>query len=319
MKRIQPFRTLLLLFTTVLVISGCEIDVTVDLPPLEDRIVVEGTIEPGQPPFLTLTRNAAFFGTFDLNSLDAFFVRDAVVTVSDGLQTVNLIELCLQDLPPEYQAIAADLFGIDEETLSEIEEDYCVYTVDLLSGSFMLGVVGRTYTLQVRTSEDSLTAVTTIPGLVPIDSMWFSDHPDPENDTLVNLNFQFTDPDTLGNYYRYFTKQNSEPYYPGFNSVFDDLFVNGEQFDFILDRGQPRTAGFDPDTYGDFLRGDTVIVKWSTIDLDHYEFWNTLEFDSQNSGNPFGGATNIASNVEGGLGVFGGYGAAYDTLIIPAE
>jgi len=124
------------------------------------------------------------------------------------------------------------------------------------------------------------------------------------------------EPDELGNFYRYFTQQNSLPMYPGLSSVFDDLFTNGQQFYFPLDRGQPRSDEFNLDTYGYFTLNDTIAIKFCNIDKDHYNFWRTLEFSADAVG-PFSGATNVDFNIEGegGIGIWGGY-AAYETSII---
>ena len=147
--------------------------------------------------------------------------------------------------------------------------------------------------------------------MTPLDSVWIEE----EDDTLATLFALYSDPDTIGNYLRYFTKRNSESFYPGFASVFDDNLINGQTFHFPLDRGQSRSDDLDLDTYGYFWKGDTVIVRWCAIDRRHYDFWKTIEFDSGIDG-PFSSATIIESNIEGGLGVWGGYGCSYDTIIV---
>jgi len=100
-------------------------------------------------------------------------------------------------------------------------------------------------------------------------------------------------------------------------SIFDDLLINGETFEFPLARGQLRTADFDPVTFGFFWRGDTINVRWMNIDEQQYNFWNTLEFNTGTQG-PFTSFTRIKSNIEGGaLGVWGGSYSTYHQLIVP--
>lgn len=304
-----------------LALISCEKDITVDLPDASTKVVVEGSIEPGLPPVVVLTKSAPFFGEFDLNDLTGFFVHDADVQISDGSTTVDLIELCLGDLPPEFLPIAADLFGFDPDSLTAIGADFCVYTVDFLGGPIMLGSIGRQYTMTAVADGDTLRAVSTMQQPNPPDSLWWRPHPDPEADSLVRLNIQISDPDTLGNHYRYWTsrsnaaKNESEPLYPGVASVIDDLLFNGQTVQISLDRGQPRTAGFDLDTYGFFWKGDTIVFKLAQIGRQEYDFWTTLEFDA-GSGGPFSSATVVKSNVEGGLGIFAAYGSSYDTLVV---
>ncbi len=307
-------------FVLAISLSSCETDITVDLPQAESKIVVEGSVEPGLPPFVLLTRSAPFFGTFDPNNLGEYFVTGAQVTISDGFEEYSLIELCLADLSEEYQALAAQLLGIPLDSSTTIP-DICIYTTDLFGGSVLLGQAGRRYTLTVIADGDTLESVTYLPPPIGPDSLWSRPHPDPAVDSLFRLSLRFSDPDSLGNFYRYWTRRYNaarnidEPFYPGVNSIIDDLFFNGQTVDFSLDRGQPRSDGFDIETYGFFNLGDTVVLKLAAIEKPVYDFWATLEFDA-GSGGPFSSATIINTNINGGLGIFAGYGAHYDTLVI---
>ncbi|NNF02092.1 MAG: DUF4249 family protein [Bacteroidia bacterium] len=82
-----------------------------------------------------------------------------------------------------------------------------------------------------------------------------------------------------------------------------------------LERGQSSADEIDFDTYGYFWRGDTVTLRWMNIDKAHYDFWNTLENDAGD--NPFSSPVQIKSNIQGGLGVWGGYNNTFGTIIIP--
>ena len=118
---------------------------------------------------------------------------------------------------------------------------------------------------------------------------------------------------------RYFTKTNSEPFFPGyFGSVFSDDLLNGQTVEFPLDKGQnfePRGPD-DFATYGQFTVGDKVILRWASMDKAHFDFWRTLEVDKLSAGSPFGTPTKIISNIDGGLGIWGGYGTYYDTSYV---
>ena len=64
-----------------------------------------------------------------------------------------------------------------------------------------------------------------------------------------------------------------------------------------------------------FKRGDTIVLKFCSIDRSHFEFWRTEETQVGNNGNPFGSPAPITSNIEGGLGIWGGYATTFDTII----
>lgn len=277
----------------LIIISSCTQEITVDLPPPEEQIVVEGYIEQGQAPYVLLTRNSPFFGGIDLNDVEQYIVRGAVVTVSDGVVTDTLDEICIDTT-----------FGDETYTV-------CVYRA---YNPVIKGELRKTYYLTVLVDSFLLTAHTTIPDLLELDSLWYEPHEDPDVDSLVFVHTRIIDPDTLGNYVRYFSKRNSEPFYYVF--VTDDRFINGQTFTFPLRRGQDPDEDFDETTFGYFWKGDTAIIKWAAIDKQSYDFWSTLDYET-NSGGPFGSATVIKTNINGGLGIWGGYAAFYDTLYIP--
>ncbi len=306
MRPLQILSSLILLT----LLTACEKEIDLDLPQAGSTLVVEGRIESGSFPFLFLTRNTSFFGTDNFSNLTDLYVHDAVVTVQVDGNDYVMDEYCLSTLPPALLPLLAEFLGVTPDSLPA-GFDLCAYlSLDVI------GEVGKRYDLRIVAGDQEITGSTAIPSMPPIDSMWTMPHPT-LGDSMVILWVQFQEPDTLGNFYRYFTKANNEPFYPGlFGSVWDDQFTNGEMFRFNLDRGYARTAEIDFSTYGLFRKGDTIVVNFNMIDRPHHRFWNTLE-DQLRSGGPFASPTYVISNVEGGLGVWGGYGSVYDTLVVP--
>lgn len=299
---------------------SCEQEITLDIPQEAPKLVVEGYIEPGLPPFLTLTTSLPFYGNIDFNDLAGYYVHGASITVSDGTDSVSLSEYCLSEIPDALKPFVASYLGIQLDSLGDFPVDICMYTTDdVFSGTpSFVGHAGKTYSLRISANGQSVHSSTSIPTLVPLDSLYYVPGENPANDSLVNVKAHVTDPPELGNYYRYFTKRNAEPYYPPYVSVTDDNVINGQSFDFIVSRGQSPTEDFDQNTFGYFGKGDTVIVKFCTIDYSSFEFWLTLENDT-GTDSPFSSAIIIRSNIDGGLGIWCGYGASYDTLYIPPE
>ncbi len=308
------FRLSILLLFVCLFATSCEEEYIPDLGESPVEIVVEGYIEAGQnaiPPYVILTRSTSFFSSIDTDQLNGLFVHDAIVRISNETDTINLKEFCLASLDPVQQQLAAELLGLGNA--DSIGIDICVY----LEPTFVpqIGEEGKRYDLEVIADGETLTATTTIPYSVPLDSLYYVPTPD-MNDTLVELRCAITDPGNSVDFYRYFTQQNNDPLYPGVNSVIDDVFFDGESFEFPLARGQLRTQEFDLESFGYFWKGDTIQVKWCTLDEAHYQFWSTLEFNSGSEG-PFASFTRVESNINGGLGVWGGYAASYHELIVP--
>lgn len=309
----RPVKKLTAVVSTMLIaitisLSSCETDITLDLPEPAERLVVEGFIETDAFPYVILARNFSFFSGLDPGDLQNQFVHNASVVVNDGQTDHTLTEFCLNSLPDSLKQLVLDYFGLTEAELNG--QDFCAY----VSLSFV-GQEGKTYTLSVDVDTHHIEAVTSIPRSIPVDSLW-TEPAGIQPDSLKILWLEFDEPDTFGNYYRYWTQTNSEPFYPGyFGSVLDDQFFNGEAFRFTLERGYAPNADIDFSTYGLFGVGDTVVVRIAMIDQVHYEFWRTAD-EQRLGGGPFGTPVYINTNVTGGLGIWGGYGAVYDSIIV---
>ncbi len=276
------------------------------------KYVVEGYLEAGEAPFPTyviLTRTFDFFSEIGPDQFNSSFVRNAVVIVSDGEADVVLPEVCLSQLDPAIRKLVAAQFGLNSDTLSI---DFCVY-VDLLG--LVQPEEGRTYTLRIEVDTDVITATTTIPPHVRIDSLRFLPPPGKPNDSLAQLKCFLADPPGVRNFYRYFGSTNGGPYEKSFSTVEEDLFFDGKSFDFQLFNPATTNGNADPDQFGLYFVGDTVTIKWCSIDEAHFDFWNTLEFSNANQG-PFASYTRLQSNINGGLGIWGGYSISYYTRVV---
>ena len=205
-----------------------------------------------------------------------------------------------------------DLFQIQADSIDPGVQ-FSFYTSDILKGE-----VGKTYSLFIEAQGKRLTSITTIPPPIAADSFYvLPPKNDPSDDTLMRLFISFKDPVNESNYYRYFTKRNKATFYPGRgNSVFDDRLFNGEVINWNLERAGNSNDSFNVKTYGMFWKGDTVVVKFCTLDAAQYDFWETFE-QASHSGGPFANPVQIKSNITGGLGIWGGYGSIYHTIIIP--
>ncbi len=304
-----------LLLLLLLLFWSCEREFTPPQVDDVDDIVVEGYIEAGPrptAPYVLLTRAQPFFSEIGGEALNDFFVRGAEVRVSDGTRTVQLTELCLDELPPELQEQAAELFGLGGDSIAI---NICAY-VDVAGD--MVGQEGRKYELEVRAEGKVLTATTTIPLHVPLDSLYFRVPPGEVADTLAELRVVIDDPSGEDNFYRYFTQINDRPLRAPNGSVTDDRLFDGQRFEFPLPRASEPGEDFDFSTFGLYTRGDTATIKWICLDEAHFNFFNTVEFLRNNQG-PFSSYSRVDHNIEGGLGIWGGLSASYYELAVPEK
>lgn len=289
--------------TLLLGISACEVEFIPRDIDLDPEYVVEGYLELGEqalPPYVILTKSKPFFSSLPIDELENLFVHNAEITVTQGTQKVRLTELCLNDLPPQIKQLAADRLGLD---LDSLKINFCVY-IDL--NGAIKAEVGKTYQLEIRHGSQSLNAKTTIPEYIPLDSLWWRDAPGKPVDTLLQLMTKIKDPPGQKNFYRYSCSINGSAFITPFSSVNDDVLIDGKDFEFRLIKPNFPGEDFDQSSFGLFHTGDSVTIKWSTIDEAHFNFWNTLEFNKGNQG-PFSSYTTIDSNIEGGLGIWGSY------------
>ena len=278
---------------------ACEKSISITSPNLPSKLVVDAQIESGTQPIVVLSTSLNYFESIDTADLNKSFVRNAKVTLSDGTKTSTLKQF-EQVLPGGFK--------------------YVYYSNDPSKPlSAIIGTFGKTYLLSIEFNGEIYTSTTTIPLLTKkIDSLFFKIVPNrPSTDSFRIVSAKITDPPGLGNYIRYFTKVNTQQFFPGNNSVFDDDIIDGKTYTVDIPRGVDKNFPLERENYGFFKKGDTVLIKYSNIDKSTYDFWRTWEFTYQSVGNPFSSPGVVIGNVSNGaLGAFCGYANSFNQIII---
>jgi hypothetical protein len=301
------------------ILVSCTKEVELELPPFVEKVVVEGRIETGMPPFVILTKSRDFYGETGLDELANSFVHDAQITVSDGSNTVTLIEICANDIDPDLLPLVSEILGIDPEQLSLI--NFCAYTS--LSLDFV-GEVGKTYALNIQFEGETYTSQTTLAPAPVIDSLYFLIEPSKQehgfgwcvlNDNAATYNGHFFEmkrihKNSLG-------EQADQFFRHSLSSAFDDTFFNGLTFKFgFTNIGSYRDDDIADEFKGYYKTNDTVVVKLSSLDYAVFKFHEMKLIQVASEGNPFASPTYIPSNIEGGaMGCWAGFSPVFDTLI----
>lgn len=305
----------------VLSFFSCEKEITVEIPAVEPKLVVDGRIEIDVNPFVILTKSSGYFDPANFEAIAASFVNDASITISDGTTTEPMIKLCSSTLPPSQIGQIAESTGVDSALLANY--DVCAYTHP------WTGEVGKTYTITIDWNSKIYTSSTTLFQPIPLDSTWFE--VETGFDSLGFMWAILSDPPGLGNYYYWEAKRintfkygeqkgevKDQNFLAPTNPSFDDTFFDGLTFDFAYDRarGDASQQGESGPERGFFKQGDTVVIKFSAIDKGVYKFHDDLEIQVNSNGSPFASPINITTNVEGGaLGLWAAYGSYYDTVV----
>jgi hypothetical protein len=301
------------------ILTSCTKEIEIDIPGYQEQVVIDGSIETGMPPLVLLSRSKDIYSPTNLQAFLEGFVTGATVTVSDGINSVQLEEVCTDNLPPGSEAIAAAIFGIPESEL--VNYHLCAYTTFNTS---IWGQVGKTYALTVSFEGKTYTSSTTIEQPSSLNSLYWKQDGD-----LTNYGYSWaTLTDTPNKYdaYKWEVKRintgiDGQPidkvFTKTFSPVFDDDFFDGLTFDFFYENPTVWEDNTVPDEYKGYYKiGDTVVVKLSKMDRYVFNFMEKKYIQLATAGNPFATPTNIPSNIEGGaLGVWAGYSPSFDTLI----
>lgn len=309
-----------LYFFVISVLFSCRKEISLDFPPVPEKIVVQGSIEPGFPPYVILTRNQGYFETIDSSTYNNLFISDAEIIVFklNGNETIDSIELSQEfDTIPIYTNL-----GFPQDFSEE----------------------GYRYNLQIKWNNEIITSTTTIPYSTPLDSIWIEETENTEdNKYKCEINARYTDPDTIGNNILIRSKRvkhwkadtTTSPftvYQENDNSLLlvdcgPDVLINGESFETWFPRPSEQ-GGFPTGSYKTFryktfedtisgnqdsilIPEDLVLIKFCQVDLAAMKFWRGVVRNSTSGGNPFSEPMNLSSNINGGLGSWTGYGARY--------
>lgn len=275
------------LSASVFFLASCEQEINVELPEYTSKLVVEGWIEQGKYPTVILTESAAYFDPVDSAAMRKSIITTAKVSVSDG----------------------------EEEEILTLKKKDAFFPSYIYEGNLLKGEVGKTYFLKIESRGKTYTAETNIPEQAVLDSLWFEKLP--ASDTLGQVWARYSDPAEESNHYRIFTQRlgKDKSFIPVYLSAISDEIFNGERVDFALLRGAESLSEVTDDLY--FNTGDTVMVKFCTMDMEHFQYWKSLERELYASKNPLSASGNkVLSNIRGDvLGVWGGYGASYFRII----
>lgn len=249
------------------VVSSCQKVVTIDLNSVNAKLVIEGKIN-NQPGPYTI-RLSHTVNVYDPNVFPA--ISGASVIISDNNGTVDTLK---ETSPGYYQT------------------------------SKLIGVIGRTYTMKISANGKFYTATSTMPPLVPIDSITYSIR-NFGNNSSTRVRVYFKDPANVLNYYKFQVKSND---IAGVDTTDVRILADG------LADGQELSL-----TYRTSLTlSDTVFAQLDCIDKSTYNFFHTVPnveggIQSFMAAPPANPLTNISN---GGLGYFSAYSVSQrDTVI----
>ena len=330
LKQFNIKKTKLLLTTVLvgmaLVISNCSKVVDVDIPDADPMLFVEGVIKEGKKPVVLLGITQGYFDPIEFSFYSDFYnVSGAEVNVIINGDTTELVEVLTNALEPEQLIYLYEKFKLPPFYF-EIYP-FPVYTV--VGQTDLIGTINTEYQLNVTYENYSTTGTTTMYPPIPFNDQHFFFPEGSLSDSLGVINIAYTDPDTLGNCYRWASRRmNQYPYwhelagqvkdpfyvYP-IGSLWDDILINGDDVEYMTIRIPTENDYHDPLETGLWKVGDTVLTKLETIDHKAYESILSYEMAFSAQTNPFAPPTNVISHLDSALGWWVAISEDVDTII----
>ena len=297
--------------------GSCSKEVTIELPQYIPELVVDGTIETDKHPIILLSRSADIYASTDLAAYISNFVLDANVSVVCDADTVSLELFSISALPIASKEKLAEMLRL--KNLSDLDGiPLYVYSSNELEGE-----VNKTYELIIDYKEKLYIGQTTIPNPTPLDTLFWKLEPE-----TLEYGYSWailSDPINQFDGYKWEVKRTNiksnglpkdDIFKRGSGGYFDDKYFDGITFEFDYENPMSRKDSTHLKEYKRYYRiGDTVVVKFSKMDKQVFDFYDKKFNQIANSGNPFATPINAPSNLsDGALGIWAGYSPIYDTL-----
>lgn len=273
---------IVLLLLGVVTLFSCEEEIDVDIPGNANSLVVEAYINDRFPAlnYVILTRSVDYF-----SAAGGYVpVKDAQVFITEG--TIN---------------------GVDTSWDVSTRKQLLEVRTDTVRGFYMdpaqqlLGKQNHVYLLEITSDGKSVRGTTSIPALVPLDSMTYT-----RERREATITLHYNEPVAINNNYFIIYRNGSDSTIRtwGFHTgafTFSDDFINGEY--------RRQTL------FNKFNAGDTVNLWMSSIDRLSNNFWESFD-DANRNGGPFATPVTVESNITGGIGCFTGMSTDYKRVVI---
>ncbi len=277
-RNVCSLGVLLLLFFT-----SCKKDLSIESAAPEQQLVVEGYIEQGRYPRVYLTKSSPYFQKIDSMAMWKLLGSVGKVTIATKSDTeVLTLRSNFKQFPPFY-----------------------------FEGTEIKGKVGEEYHLKVELHGKVYTSKTTITPPVPLSQLEVKTNP---IDAAKKYFFiRFLDPSLQKNYYKIYVKRIGidQDFMSCYLSTFTDFLFDGKENSFEVLKGYSPLSDKEMNRY--FQKGDSVHLKFCTINKEQFDYWKKIESLLTISSNPFGlSSAEAPSMIDGGaLGIWSGQGASY--------
>lgn len=304
------------LFLLLASLFSCTKEVKIDIPGYKAELVVDGNIETGQHPIVLLSQAGNVYAESYIESYVYSFVTTADVKVVVENDTFILSPILLTDLPESTQKKFAEMLKADWPDILQLP-------IQIYTNNDLIGEAGKAYKLIINYKDKSYEGITTLAIPVHLQSVFWKIEPE-----TVEYGFShaiLADPPNVFNAYKWEVKRiniqpDGTPRDYTFRKVagahFRDRYFDGMTIEVTRSNPLKRKDSTHLEIYKHYYRlGDSVVIKFSSIDKNTYEFFRAKSAQLENAGNPFSTPINLPTNMSNGaLGIWAGYSTTFDTL-----
>ena len=244
----------------------------------------------------------------DLDKVEKKYVIEAIITDQPNSCKVFLTQTKNFDENNSFNGIQGAQVTITDNNGSPvtlIETSAGVYEAPAVTG-----ISGHTYNLKVNVNGKTFTATSTMPALVPMDSLYITERRF-FNETNKYATIRYNDPGGVQNAYRFIQYVNGLKEEKNF--VRDDDSNDG----LTIERTLVYFYNDDEEAKKKLKSGDNVRVEMLCISYPVFKYWYSLDQGATGSGES---ATpgNPVTNISGGaLGYFSAHTIRTKTVIVP--
>jgi Domain of unknown function (DUF4249) len=293
-------KKILIIIASVFLLS-CEKDFDIDVASTEPKLVVEAYISNQSPlyTYVVLSKSVDYFNPI----FQSIPVKNAQVSITEGSTSNNVIiwnaasKRDLMELSnPLLPAALANGLYIDPLAITN-------------PAQALLGKVGKYYRLDVLFENNAYTGITNMPDTVKLDSVTYGlPFVNEDNENKFRITNHYKDPDTLGNTFFYYWRNNENRNRFGWAGLF-----------------KSRAPGRDDSNNGEYIRithpqginyNDTITYMLTSVNRNTHNFWDSY-IDARNNNGPFSTPVVLQNYISGQnvIGCFMGLSVSERTII----
>lgn len=290
----------------VAALLSCEKDFDIGLDQGESMLIVEAYINNEIPEYnyVVLSRSQDYYSP-DFQSIA---VINANVSITEGVLQPD--QSYQWDPSTRVQLTEADQLQIPDSLRQGVYFDSRLFTNP---SQALRGTPGKSYLLEIESSGQHYSSITSLLPLVTLDSITSGFHfvdAEDNNRPKARLTAHYQDPDTIGNTQMYFWR-------------FD---ANRNNFGWAGLSRNRRANGTDDLTNGQYIRltqnqgfavGDSVRYYLVSVERKVYNFWESFDQARDNEG-PFATPVSLQSTITGenALGCFSGFSISSRATVV---